>query len=64
MKMMIEEGLIEGVRCIEPDGQPVPLIRMYHPAITLKGLEYLEENSMMKKAAGIVKGIKETIPRL
>jgi len=24
-------------------------------------LEYLEENSMMKKAAGIAKGIKDTI---
>ena len=32
--------------------------------ITLKGLEYLEENSAMKKAAALIKGIKDTIPGL
>lgn len=64
LKMMIDTGLIEGVRCIEVDGVMVPIIKLYNPSITLKGLEYLEENSMMKKAAGIVKGIKDTIPGL
>ena len=28
----------------------------------LKGLEYLAENTMMKKAAELAKGIKEIIP--
>ena len=32
--------------------------------ITLKGLEYLEENATMKKAAALLKGIKETVPGL
>lgn len=32
------------------------------PVITLKGLEYLADNSLMKKAANVMKGIKETIP--
>lgn len=32
------------------------------PAITLKGLEYLAENSLMKKTANLLKGVKETIP--
>ena len=32
--------------------------------ITLKGLEYLEENSAMKKAAALIKGIKDTRPGL
>lgn len=32
--------------------------------ITLKGLEYLSENTLMKKSANIVKGIKETVPGL
>ena len=31
------------------------------PRITLKGLEYLSENSMMKKAADIAKGVLEVI---
>lgn len=30
--------------------------------ITLKGLEYLSDNTMMKKAANMLKGIKDTIP--
>ncbi len=64
LKMMIDTGLIGGIRCIEADGSTVPIIKLYNPSITLKGLEYLEENSMMKKAAELVKGIKETIPGL
>ncbi|WP_302804344.1 YjcQ family protein [Eubacterium callanderi] len=32
--------------------------------MTLKGLEYLADNTLMKKAANILKGIKETIPEL
>lgn len=30
--------------------------------ITLKGLEYLHDNSMMRKAADIAKGIADIIP--
>lgn len=30
--------------------------------LTLKGLEYLEENSLMKRAYRAAKGIKELIP--
>lgn len=61
MKMMIDEGYIEGVRNIKYDGATVPLIKMLNPAITLKGLEYLENNSMMKKAADIAKGIIDIV---
>ncbi|OQB13330.1 MAG: YjcQ protein [Firmicutes bacterium ADurb.Bin193] len=32
------------------------------PVITLKGLEYLVENTKIKKAAGLLKGVKDTIP--
>ena len=45
--MLIENGLIEGVRNIEYDGQTVPMIKLINPSVTLKGLEYLEENSLM-----------------
>lgn len=64
IKMMVDNGLIEGIRIVEYDGQTVPQVRMYAPAITLSGLEYLEENSLMKKAANIAKGIKDTVPGL
>ncbi len=58
IEMMDDVGYIKGVKvcrsvtgdtCIDDCG-----IR-----ITLKGLEYLQENSMMKRAYRTVKGIKE-----
>lgn len=41
-----------------------PRVSLTRPEITLKGLEYLEENTLMKKAASLAKGIKDTIPGL
>ena len=32
--------------------------------MTLKGLEYMSENTMMKKAANLLNGIKESVPGL
>ncbi|MCI6276268.1 MAG: YjcQ family protein [Clostridium sp.] len=61
MKMMIDNGYIEGVRNIEYDGATSPIIKMINPTITLLGLEYLEENSLMKKAADLAKGISNII---
>lgn len=61
IEMMNDVGYIKGVRiyeditgetCIEDDG-----IR-----ITLKGLEYLQENSIMKRIYKTVKGIKDISP--
>lgn len=64
-KLLIEmqrEGYIDGLivehwlgtssSCIE---EPIK------PTITLKGLEYLSENSTMRKAANLVKGIAEIV---
>ena len=61
MKMMIDNGYIEGIRNIEYDGATSPIIKMINPTITLLGLEYLEENSLMKKAADLAKGISNII---
>ena len=61
IEMMSDVGYIKGVRvyedvtgetCIEDDG-----IR-----ITLKGLEYLQENGIMKRLYKAAKGIKEIAP--
>lgn len=65
MIMLAASGYIEGVlydQCLSDYGPK--LEKPITPRITLKGLEYLEENSLMKKAANIVKGIKDTIPGL
>ena len=61
LKMLADNGYLEGVHIRETcDG--MLLVAMPHPRITLKGLEYLEENSMMKRAYRLAKGIKDVIP--
>ena len=63
MIMLYKEGYIDGIELI-------PLmngnydIKLIEPAITLKGLEYLETNSVMNKAFRALKGIKEITPGL
>lgn len=63
MIMLAKSGYIEGVmyeQCITDYGPRI--IEPINPIITLRGLEYLADNSMMKKAAEVAKGIKEMIP--
>lgn len=62
IEMLIKEGYISGVRLIKADGQAVPIVIITNVTITLKGLEYLEENSLMKKAANLAKGITDMLP--
>lgn len=63
MKMLVDNGYVEGIQVYQPaDGDVI--INMGHPKITLKGLEYLEENSLMKKAYRLAKGIKDVTPGL
>lgn len=61
LKMLQDEGYVKGVIYVKGLAG-VKLERNF--GITLKGLEYLEENSTMKKAAALLKGIKETVPGL
>lgn len=56
-----ESGYIKGLtikRMLREPLKPFPPIT---PRITLKGLEYLNENGVMKKAANMAKGITEVI---
>lgn len=60
--MMVDEGYVKGVtRTILMNHTAVNISRM---SITLKGLEYLHENSLMQKVARAAKGIKDSIPGL
>ncbi len=57
IEMLKNEGYIAGISCkygIQGDC----IISVSNPKITLKGLEYLYENDLMKKAADLAKGIK------
>lgn len=57
MAMLIREGYITGAETWNSADQNYPRVALTRPEITLKGLEYLEENSLMKKAANMAKGI-------
>ena len=63
LKLMQEEGYIKGLvyQQTMSDSQP-HVVEPIQPSITIKGLEYLAENSMMKKVAETVKRVKDIIP--
>ena len=63
--MMQDAGYIKGLVFTQTMSDDRPkLTEPVRPQVTLKGLEYLSENTMMKKAANLLKGIKETVPGL
>ncbi len=62
-EMMVDTGLIKGVK-VYSDVTDETVIEDEGVRITLKGLEYLQENSFMKKAYKLAKGIKEVTPCL
>ncbi len=57
---LLDNGYITGIVKIPIMGNRRDL-KIVKPQITLKGMEYLEENSMMKKAYNLLKGIREII---
>lgn len=60
MEMLATEGYITGLTIKRSlDGET--LLSMSIPRITLNGLEYFQENSLMKKAADIAKGVAEIL---
>lgn len=60
MLMLYKEGYIEGMSFKRGLGDNY-LVSGSRPEITLKGLEYLNDNSLMKKAAELAKGVAELI---
>ena len=62
-EMLSNEGYVDGIK-VKYGVQGDVVISVCNPKITLKGIEYLSENSLMKKAANVAKGIKDSIPRL
>lgn len=60
--MLLKNGYVEGFQTIQYIGDPTPNIEgLEGIRITLKGLEYLEENSLMQKAARFAKRIAEVL---
>lgn len=60
--MLLKNGYVEGFQVIQYIGDQAPNIEgLEGIRITLKGLEYIEENSLMQKAARLAKGIAEVL---
>ena len=57
MAMLLKEGYISGGETWNAMECGYPKVSLTRPELTLKGLEYLEENSLMKRAADIAKGV-------
>ena len=62
--MLVANGYVTGIDTWNSMDCGYPRVAITRPEITIKGLEYLEENTFMKKAANVAKGIKDTIPGL
>ena len=61
MALLLEEGYISGGEAWASATQGYPRVSLTRPEITLRGLEYLQENSMMRKAADLAKGIVDAV---
>lgn len=62
MKMLVDDGYVDGVIVADIDNAPYPFVKLSTPTITRAGLEYLQENSLMKKAANLAKGVRGMLP--
>lgn len=60
MAMLLKEGYISGGETWNAMECGYPRVALTRPELTLKGLEYLEENSLMRKASDLAKGIVDT----
>ncbi len=61
--MLYKSGYITGIVADQTYSDYSPrIVEPITPRITLNGLEYLQENSMMKKAYKAIKGIKDIAP--
>ena len=58
MEILADEGYIKGI-LVSYNIVGERTVSVSNIRITLKGLEYLSENTFMKKAANIAKGIKD-----
>lgn len=61
LSMLVENSYIDGVYVARYQNESAPVVHLQTPRITIKGLEYLQENSMMQKCAAAAKGIADIL---
>ena len=63
IEMLADSGYIKGVRIVESVTGEIRC-DCSGMKITLRGLEYLQENNFMRKAQRVLKGVKDMTPGL
>lgn len=62
LEMLLKKGYIDGIAIKKyVDEESNAILGLGNIKITVDGLEYLEDNSLMKKTANLAKGIAEII---
>ena len=61
MESISNEGYVTGVSLAHRVGS-APGIKLANLKITQRGIEYLQENSAMRKAADFLKSVKDVVP--
>lgn len=61
MGELIQNGYIKGAAFKPLSGHEITQVKVTRPILTIKGAEYLHENSMMKQACKLAKNIHDVI---
>lgn len=62
MALLVSDGYVKGIEVWNSEDCAYPRVCIVRPEITLKGLEYLADNTLMKKAAALAKGVVDMMP--
>ncbi|CCI85072.1 hypothetical protein FC52_GL000616 [Lactobacillus pasteurii DSM 23907 = CRBIP 24.76] len=62
--MLLDDGYITGVSLERTVNGPIVVNNIQNTEITSKGLQYLEENSMMKKVCKVLKEFRAWLPSI
>lgn len=60
MGLLEEGGYVEGVHVIKSDQGPVSVV-LDDPAVTVRGIEFMHENSTMQRAKAYLKGVSDAL---
>ena len=65
LKELVDNGFVEGFKEIEMNGAPFPYFRkLKNQSVTLRGIDFLEENSSLSKFLSKAKAFKDSTPFL
>ncbi|MCC4346488.1 MULTISPECIES: YjcQ family protein [Lactobacillaceae] len=62
LQMLSDHGYISGVRFTSAKIEGIVISGLHNASITVEGLQYLAENTMMKKAYKIFKEFRDWLP--